>query len=230
MKYLVPFLVTRFNFLDGLSNAAGSFLGGVAGGLFGFAGSERRNDAQQDLSREQMRFQRQMSNTAVRRRMRDMQAAGINPILAGRYDATTPAGAMAVLENPTNAAFQGASTVTQAMQTNAQIGKIEKEVELLDNMMASSEVIEDLGDYLQGTSSKLGEVSQAITEGIGGLIQIGWRKQEALKNSIEEMLRDVNNFAGSVDEKINQVINRTQDIYINIRQESSDSGFTVDQP
>lgn len=159
-----------------------------------------------------------------------MQAAGINPILAGRYDATTPAGAMAVLENPTNAAFQGASTVTQAMQTNAQIGKIEKEVELLDNMMASSEVIEDLGDYLQGTSSKLGEVSQAITEGIGGLIQIGWRKQEALKNSIEEMLRDVNNFAGSVDEKINQVINRTQDIYINIRQESSDSGFTVDQP
>lgn len=35
-------------------------------------------------------FDRTMSNTAVRRRMQDLRRGGINPILAGRYDASSP--------------------------------------------------------------------------------------------------------------------------------------------
>ena len=39
-------------------------------------------------------FQRLMSSTAVSRRMADMRSAGINPILAGKYDASSPAGSV----------------------------------------------------------------------------------------------------------------------------------------
>lgn len=77
-------------------------------------------------AQKQMKFQRQMSNTAVQRQMADMRAAGINPILAAKYGgASTPSGASYSIPNIGAAAVEGYKGVSAAKQMQAQTKQAE---------------------------------------------------------------------------------------------------------
>lgn len=74
--------------------------GPIIGGLLGMEGQKDANQANRDIAREQMNFQREMSNTSYQRQVKDLQAAGLNPLLGiGGGGASTPQGASAQMQS-----------------------------------------------------------------------------------------------------------------------------------
>ena len=140
MEYFDPeMLVLVGGFLkavgSGLKSAFKSFGGSIiqgAASLLGGAqtasGVRATNRAQMRLAREQMDFQERMSSTAYQRAAEDLEAAGLNRILALGSPATSPHGAMAMLQNPDapiGEAIANAPSSAQAIRRQqAEIGNI----------------------------------------------------------------------------------------------------------
>jgi hypothetical protein len=92
-------------------------IGSAIGGLFGYKGQKDTNVASAQQAQKQMDFQERMSNTAVQRRMADLRKGGLNPILAGGKEASSPAGQQAPVGNKVQAGINAASA--QQALTNA---------------------------------------------------------------------------------------------------------------
>jgi len=105
----------------------GPVLGGLGLGAFGYKGAKDQNVASAAQAQRQMDFQREMSNTAIQRRMADLKAGGLNPILAGKHEASTPGGAMAPMVNRAAVALQNATSAANIQNIIANTNKTKEE-------------------------------------------------------------------------------------------------------
>lgn len=134
------------------------FVADITGGILGYKGAEHQATTQKDIAREQMwfneeqsaiqrdwqakesatarEFQRDMSNTAVQRRMADLKKAGINPILAGKFDASTPAGAMGT---GSAASYSGIPNIPNKMASAVQVARTIGDLRLLKSQIKKTD-------------------------------------------------------------------------------------------
>jgi len=103
--------------------AAAIMAGGAIGsGLIGASSASGINQKSIKLAREQMQFQERMSSTAYQRSAKDLEAAGLNRILALGSPASSPGGAQPPKLNvPGESIQRGVSTAIQQAAIAANI-------------------------------------------------------------------------------------------------------------
>lgn len=156
-------------------SGAGAFLANptVALGALGGASSAYQNYEQKKAAGKQMEFQGLMSSTAYSRAMKDMERAGLNPILAGKLGgASTPGGAMPMIHGLHSGVQSGVATATDAMRTGADVNLKEEQAlsqhidnyfkKIAVNEFEGSKLVEGTKDILQQVQNFYGDPERAM--------------------------------------------------------------------
>jgi ABC-type molybdate transport system substrate-binding protein len=150
-----------------LGAAAISAGGSLLGGLIGSRGQSAANKANLKIAREQMAFQERMSNTAYQRSSKDLEAAGLNRILALGSPASSPAGAQATMQNEKAAIGDAVGKTTAsamaAMQAKASIQNIQAQTALTMEQKRKVRNEANLTQPKADLFGKFGEATTALT-------------------------------------------------------------------
>jgi len=122
----------------------------AVGSIYGAKKSASAVSSAADVSlksaREQMAFQERMSNTAHQREIKDLYAAGLNPILSAKYGgASTPAGAGYQQGIPDTTGYgKAVNSATSAASSILQMKNLSSQAEILDKDADKAKILQEI--------------------------------------------------------------------------------------
>lgn len=151
-------------------------------------------------------FQERMSSTAIQRRMQDMKAGGINPILAGKFDASSPAGSAA--------AGSVGSTAKANSQGYTAENKMARTLEGMASAIQMSKALEEIKQVKALTAKTQAEgqlvasnIPQSkIKEGLWSPVQRDFQKISDWADEFQTNAKD-----GKYLDKLNQMLDNADD-------------------
>lgn len=147
--------------MDPISGAAMIGAAGVTSAASYF-GQQSANRANRREAGKQRKWQEQMSNTSYQRARADMEAAGINPLMAvNNGGAGTPGGAMATMQDEMGPA--GRAGVSSALDTRRAYAELRNLSEQNNNLKAQNKKLKadtqlsiaQRGSVLEDTANKM---------------------------------------------------------------------------
>jgi len=192
-----------------LSNPLG-LVGDLFSGYSAYKGQQEANQTNRQIAADNTAFQERMSNTAYQRQVKDMEAAGLNPMLAYTKGggASTPSGSIATVSNPSASAVSAyhssasaresqARTQTESKrpaQVVAQTRETESKIPL--NEAHVDKVAQEINN-LKTENDKAKALILNIHQEGQNLLKQNWNLTEVgnhLRKSIELMGDQINNF------------------------------------
>ncbi len=176
----------------------------IIGGAASLKGGKDRNAAANAQALRQMEFQERMSSTAHQREVKDLRAAGLNPVLSGTGGAgsSSPGGAQAsvqdVLTPAVNTALSARRLSQEINNLKAQQKLTEKQTEVLGGPAV-------LGEGLGRVGGQVNDLVDALRSPEGALwLEETWKDITAIFNrtghnsaeAIRQFLRRFNPMSG----------------------------------
>lgn len=167
-------------------------VGSLLGGVMGSSGQRDANRKNLQIAREQMKFQREMSNTAYQRGVKDLEAAGLNPMLAirGADAASTPQGASATMENENAELGRGVASAAQVVNQKLQNELLVKQIELTGSSAREKEAQTSL---LQETKEKVNHEIANVMEQLN-LLQKEGKQRDFELNEMNPLVKAYQEF------------------------------------
>lgn len=209
-----------------LIGGGAALVGGMMNNQSNAAMSREAAVYNQATAREQMEFQRYMSNTSHQREVADLRAAGLNPILsAGGSGSSTPGGAAGQMQ-----AAKFEDPISKSLSTAMEVKRLKKEIDAVDSqaqLNAAAEETQKSQRLLNLTNARATAVQSAINEAQLPAIKAKSEyeqkktdidnkmlKYDSLMNRVKQATGTISDAASIIKPKININRGQTKEIYI----------------